>query len=971
MVFKPSDFPPKDDLGRIRSDYETPLQYMETWARRNHKHDGDDGAILSASAGAVTFLVAASDAAESSRSNSAYLCSGSFDDVVIQEAIDALPSMGGKIAFSEGTFFVSAQVNIPDNVMLQGVGPGTVFVFSADLTGSYMFSVDGTGTAKTDIVIRDFKVDCTDQDHDGAIIIDTCTRSLIENIELVGNGTDKTITTHILVQNSTDCWIRDCTSTDSGQRSFRMITNTRAEITGCVSTGAVLHAFSLSSLDESIIQGNRADSSGSQGIGLFTCTNTVASGNLCRLNDFHGIVAQDCDECLILGNISHSNSQATDDTYDNIVLTIGNTECGVISNHVRMGGQANQPSYGVNVDGNGIDLGISTNVSNYMGANDVLNGGKSGGIRNQADYTRNSSARIRNRFGSERAPLVTDDVDKNYELNSVWTNADDDLIYFCVDNAAGAAVWTPALGATGDFVLRNATLPMTADWDVGNFDLTMKSLTMDGDFLLQSATDSTTAFQIKDNDGGTNVVTVDTVNERFMVGADSASETFRVVGSTNPLCFFSNPGGVTNFQVVGSNCGVIFNPDTFNAWRFSSSGGFFNIRDNTQASNVIRIEQATSSASNELTLYVDAVGCLGVGADPASAGKFVVTASNATVGAIVKQASSGDLLHLDDDVGTVFEVDDAGHIVIGRGEAGVDYTVTFDGEDNDGVLTWMEDEDYFKFDAPGSFDGQVYLLETTTPTAIVNYGAVYTKTDNALYFQDGAGTEHTVHRDAFSSLWVHDTAATITITTQNTYTKVTIFVNEGIEDDLGNCVGDATADDDITMNVAGDYEVTLQFSGTNDGGGAAEFHLAPKIILNTPKTITDATNADPIVVTSAGHGLKTGDGVIQSGVVGNTAANGDFIITRLGVDTYSLQTTAHADVAGNGDYVSDGTVDACIPGNVYIEMLASNITLGRGAASGIVAIAAGDILEVVAVNQDGTANLAVEQMQFGVFKVGD
>jgi len=35
--------------------------------------------------------------------------------------------------------------------------------------------------------------------------------------------------------------------------------------------------------------------------------------------------------------------------------------------------------------------------------------------------------------------------------------------------------------------------------------------------------------------------------------------------------------------------------------------------------------------------------------------------------------------------------------VIGIGAAGVDYTLTFDGETNDGVLTWMEDEDHFKF----------------------------------------------------------------------------------------------------------------------------------------------------------------------------------------------------------------------------------------------------------------------------------
>ena len=36
-------------------------------------------------------------------------------------------------------------------------------------------------------------------------------------------------------------------------------------------------------------------------------------------------------------------------------------------------------------------------------------------------------------------------------------------------------------------------------------------------------------------------------------------------------------------------------------------------------------------------------------------------------------------------------------ITIGDATAGTDITVTFDGESSDGVLTWMEDEDLFKF----------------------------------------------------------------------------------------------------------------------------------------------------------------------------------------------------------------------------------------------------------------------------------
>ena len=36
-------------------------------------------------------------------------------------------------------------------------------------------------------------------------------------------------------------------------------------------------------------------------------------------------------------------------------------------------------------------------------------------------------------------------------------------------------------------------------------------------------------------------------------------------------------------------------------------------------------------------------------------------------------------------------------LTFGAGTAGTDITVTFDGETSDGVLKWMEDEDYFEF----------------------------------------------------------------------------------------------------------------------------------------------------------------------------------------------------------------------------------------------------------------------------------
>ena len=44
--------------------------------------------------------------------------------------------------------------------------------------------------------------------------------------------------------------------------------------------------------------------------------------------------------------------------------------------------------------------------------------------------------------------------------------------------------------------------------------------------------------------------------------------------------------------------------------------------------------------------------------------------------------------------------------------------------------------------------GYLMIKETSTPTADTNYGKIYTKTDNKLYFQDGAGSEHEISFEA-------------------------------------------------------------------------------------------------------------------------------------------------------------------------------------------------------------------------------
>jgi hypothetical protein len=73
-------------------------------------------------------------------------------------------------------------------------------------------------------------------------------------------------------------------------------------------------------------------------------------------------------------------------------------------------------------------------------------------------------------------------------------------------------------------------------------------------------------------------------------------------------------------------------------------------------------------------------------------------------------------------------------------------------------------------------------------------------------------------------------------------------------------------------------------------------------VVGGDRAIAAATNAAPIVITSPGHGLVNGDQVQISGVRGNTAANGNFVVTQVDADRFSLNGSV-----GNGAYAGGGS----------------------------------------------------------------
>ncbi|MDE3038942.1 MAG: hypothetical protein KGJ21_10910, partial [Pseudomonadota bacterium] len=72
------------------------------------------------------------------------------------------------------------------------------------------------------------------------------------------------------------------------------------------------------------------------------------------------------------------------------------------------------------------------------------------------------------------------------------------------------------------------------------------------------------------------------------------------------------------------------------------------------------------------------------------------------------------------------------------------------------------------------------------------------------------------------------------------------------------------------------------------------------------KQISGASNATPIVITATAHGFAGGDIVYISGIGGNLAANGYWLVASATANSFAITDLAGNNVVGSGNYTSGG-----------------------------------------------------------------
>ena len=233
-------------------------------------------------------------------------------------------------------------------------------------------------------------------------------------------------------------------------------------------------------------------------------------------------------------------------------------------------------------------------------------------------------------------------------------------------------------------------------------------------------------------------------------------------------------------------------------------------------------------------------------------------------------------------------------ITIGDATAGTDIALTFDGESNDGVVTWMEDEDYFQF----SDD----LLLTTTEKLQFR--------DTAIYINSSADGQLDL---------VADTEIQIAATT--------IDIN-GLVDISGN------------LSVGGNLDVTGSFD-MSDANITNIGSIALDTITNDGTDITLDSSGD-IILDADGADVFLKDAGTTYGSLTNSSGN---LIIKSGTTTAATFSGANVTLAGtvgSGAITSTGivtgtgfTAGSAVLAEAELELL-DGLTAGTAIASKVV-----------------------------------
>jgi hypothetical protein len=294
-------------------------------------------------------------------------------------------------------------------------------------------------------------------------------------------------------------------------------------------------------------------------------------------------------------------------------------------------------------------------------------------------------------------------------------------------------------------------------------------------------------------------------------------------------------------------------------------------------------------------------------------------------------------------------------LTFGAGTAGTDITITFDGETSDGVLKWMEDEDYFEF----SDD----ILVASTEKLQFRDTAIYINSSTDGQLDLVADSEVQIAATTIDINGNVDVSGTLTVAGAVDFGDAALSNVGAVQ--LDSIAGDGdtntsitfSGSDVITITAGGDAQFTFNNgsilpSTDNDidlGSSSLEFKDAFfDGTVTTDALVADTANIDAGTIDGVTLGTNSAitqavidDVDINGKVITMTGSSSDTAVFTAGTNgTLSIVTTDDSAAAANITITADGTFEADgttitldSSGDIVLDADGANVTFKDGGTS--------------------------------------
>lgn len=351
--------------------------------------------------GAATVIVAASDSVNKDKAD--YVCDGTNDEVEINNAINSLPSGGGKVLLLEGTYYLSNPISITlSNVSLEGMGKSTV-LYLTDNSNCNVIHVGDGSSSYSDISISKLHIDANkaNQSQGYGIYFEGSSSAYLHRMYVsncfINNAHDAGAGFYYCYDSSiSSCTIRNCgvgidqegDSTDVTHDNLRIVNNF---IYSCDGAGISLYYGNNAVVSSNFIQScfpgitsrgyNQCITGNTilqtdMGIEIVSGERNVITGNTIYCPNDRGISVRGGKLNTVCSNIIYSESI----TYE--IELYDETECVVVGNSICQAPRASPTGTGIcergSCDNNVISCNrLSGDLSSYLsvvGTNTLLIG---------------------------------------------------------------------------------------------------------------------------------------------------------------------------------------------------------------------------------------------------------------------------------------------------------------------------------------------------------------------------------------------------------------------------------------------------------------------------------------------------------------------------------------------------------------------------------------------------------------------